>query len=133
MLEKDGFTNDQAKGLVLLVNEAITESMVSAIQSMVPKTEQQQEEEEMNKQLQLLTDEINTLEKKDFATIKGELARITEMVNTIKGNMRDDINRIHGGIRLDANLEKARMKEESDDLIKQLDLAGFWIDARGKN
>ena len=130
MLKADGFSPEQANGLVNLVEEAIKESMHSASQTMVQKVDQEQFASEMNKDLNHLRDEIQLLERKDFAVLRGELDRIVEHVARIKANMRDDINRIHGGVRLDTNLEKSRITDESGELTKLLKQAGIKFDGR---
>ena len=62
---------------------------------------------------QNLGKDITSLGKKDIGVIKKELEKIQNDVNTKRDSMRDDISRAHGGVRLDINLEKARIKDES--------------------
>lgn len=63
-----------------------------------------------------LRNDIRSLEKKDFTILKNELQRITQEVVRTKDSVREDLNRVHGGARLDINLEKARIKDEIQEL-----------------
>ena len=53
------------------------------------------------------------MEKNDLAMIKAENDRLVTDVEKLKQRLREEITRTQGGVRLDLNLEKGRMREES--------------------
>ncbi|KAH9253460.1 hypothetical protein BASA83_010232 [Batrachochytrium salamandrivorans] len=128
MLEAEGFTPGQTQGLLSLVEEAVNESLLTATKSMVSKQDQKESMGESEKDFQRLRSEISLLEKKDFAVLKGELERLIAETQHIKGFIQDDINRVHGGVRLDVNLEKARIKDEMVELNQLVTKADTKID-----
>ncbi|KAI8822066.1 uncharacterized protein EV422DRAFT_415862 [Fimicolochytrium jonesii] len=116
MLQTEGFTAPQADAILQLVNEAVSESMENIGRSMVTKTEQAEEVSDAERDFAQLRADIQMLEKRDFAVLRGELERILAEVERMKQGMRDEVSRVHGGVRLDINLEKARIQDEAAQL-----------------
>jgi hypothetical protein len=112
-LKSKGFTQSQVDALKVVVSEAIHESISNMIQNVATKEDQ----EFILKENETLFDEFKTdmesLGKKDFTGLQDVLENTVKDVEKIKSSMRDDISRIHGGVRLDINLEQARIKDES--------------------
>ena len=64
------------------------------------------------------------MEKNDLAMIKAENDRLVNDVEKLKQRLREEITRTQAGVRLDLNLEKGRMREESSGQelkIKEVD------------
>lgn len=64
------------------------------------------------------------MEKNDLAMIKAENDRLLNDVEKLKQRLREEITRTQAGVRLDLNLEKGRMREESSGQelkIKEVD------------
>lgn len=64
------------------------------------------------------------MEKNDLAMIKAENDRLSADIEKLKQRLREEIMRTQGGVRLDLNLEKGRMREESSGQelkIKEVD------------
>jgi len=53
------------------------------------------------------------MEKNDLAMIKAENDRLVSDIEKLKQRLREEITRTQAGVRLDLNLEKGRMREES--------------------
>jgi hypothetical protein len=53
------------------------------------------------------------IEKNDLAMIKAENDRLVSDIEKLKQRLREEITRTQAGVRLDLNLEKGRMREES--------------------
>ncbi|KAI9017084.1 hypothetical protein BC832DRAFT_588362 [Gaertneriomyces semiglobifer] len=128
MLQAEGFTEAQADAVLGLVTEAVSESMENVLKAMVTKREQTEELQDAESDFAQLRSEINTLEKRDFAVLRGELERIGEDVRRMKDGIREEISRVHGGVRLDINLEKARMQDEAGSLVDMVVKAEARID-----
>ncbi|KAI9091830.1 hypothetical protein DFS34DRAFT_314939 [Phlyctochytrium arcticum] len=128
MLQVEGFTEGQADAVLSLVTEAVSDSMESAARALVTKTDQTNELEEAESDFRQLRNEIHQLEKRDFAVLRAELARIADDVERIKNTMREEVSRVHGGVRLDINLEKARIQDEATALRDMVGKAEERID-----
>lgn len=64
------------------------------------------------------------MEKNDLAMIKAENDRLMTDIEKLKQRLREEITRTQAGVRLDLNLEKGRMREESSGQelkIKEVD------------
>jgi hypothetical protein len=64
------------------------------------------------------------MEKNDLAMIKAENDRLLTDIEKLKQRLREEITRTQAGVRLDLNLEKGRMREESSGQelkIKEVD------------
>jgi len=64
------------------------------------------------------------MEKNDLAMIKAENDRLVSDIEKLKQRLREEITRTQAGVRLDLNLEKGRMREESSGQelkIKEVD------------
>ncbi|TPX59017.1 hypothetical protein SpCBS45565_g07839 [Spizellomyces sp. 'palustris'] len=116
MLQAEGFTAAQSDAVLALVTEAVSESMENVARSMVTKSEQTAELTDAESDFTQLRSEIHTLEKRDFAILRAELERILQEVDRMKSSMREEVSRVHGGVRLDINLEKARIQDEAGQL-----------------
>ncbi|KAJ3037443.1 hypothetical protein HDV00_001682 [Rhizophlyctis rosea] len=102
--------------------------MSNVSKSMTTKSEQDEEMRESERLFKQLRTDINILEKKDFAVLKGELERIVGEVERLKGTLREEVGRVHGGVRLDINLEKARIQDEAASLRDMVTKAEERID-----
>jgi hypothetical protein len=68
--------------------------------------------------------ELQLMEKNDLAMIKAENDRLLSDIEKLKQRLREEITRTQAGVRLDLNLEKGRMREESSGQelkIKEVD------------
>jgi len=64
------------------------------------------------------------MEKNDLAMIKAENDRLVTDIEKLKQRLREEITRTQAGVRLDLNLEKGRLREESSGQelkIKEVD------------
>ncbi len=53
------------------------------------------------------------MEKNDLAIIKAENDRLLNDIEKLKQRLREEITRTQAGVRLDLNLEKGRLREDS--------------------
>ena len=64
------------------------------------------------------------MEKNELAMIKAENDRLVTDIDKLKQRLREEITRTQAGVRLDLNLEKGRMREETSKQelkIKEVD------------
>ena len=60
-----------------------------------------------------LKSELQLMEKNELAMIKAENDRLVTDIDKLKQRLREEITRTQAGVRLDLNLEKGRMREQS--------------------
>ncbi|KAJ3208057.1 hypothetical protein HDU67_007035 [Dinochytrium kinnereticum] len=116
LLKAEGFNDVQSAAIISLVSEAVGESMQTITRSMVRREELDSFLSESNIDFASLRRDIQSLERGDFALLRSELARITQDVVKIQEIIHEDVGRAHGGVRLDVNLEKARILDEAGQL-----------------
>jgi hypothetical protein len=77
------------------------------------KADQQTFQEDRQAEYESLKEDIQNLSRKELQALKEELDKIAQDSGKMKSSMTDDVTRAHGGVRLDINLEKARIKDEA--------------------
>ncbi|TPX51227.1 hypothetical protein SeMB42_g01993 [Synchytrium endobioticum] len=79
-----------------------------------------------------LRQEITTLERGDSAALRSELEKIKAETDALREIISEEVTRVHGGIRLDISLDKARVKDEAAIISKEIVVANDQIDAEIK-
>ncbi|KAJ3368186.1 hypothetical protein GGF31_006770 [Allomyces arbusculus] len=112
-LEEEGFSREQAEAIMTSFSEVIGESMANLKQTMVTKADQEKNVHMYKVDFTALKSEIKMLEKNDFAILKSETERLTTELEKLKQKLREEMNRLQAGVRLDLNLEKGRLRDET--------------------
>ena len=60
-----------------------------------------------------LRSELQTLDKTEFTTTKNEHDRLTVEIEKLRQKFREEVSKIQASVRLDLNLEKGRIRDES--------------------
>jgi hypothetical protein len=60
-----------------------------------------------------LRSELQTLDKNEFTTTKNEHDRLTVEIEKLRQKFREEVSKIQASVRLDLNLEKGRIRDES--------------------
>ncbi|KNE60524.1 hypothetical protein AMAG_18554 [Allomyces macrogynus ATCC 38327] len=87
--------------------------MANLKQTMVTKADQEKNVHMYKVDFTALKSEIKMLEKNDFAILKSETERLTTELEKLKQKLREEMNRLQAGVRLDLNLEKGRLRDET--------------------
>ncbi|TFK18448.1 DUF1640-domain-containing protein [Coprinopsis marcescibilis] len=123
-LEREGLNRAQAEGIMSAMAEVIDESIRNMTANMVTKADQEKHQYTQQVDFAQLKSELQLMEKNDLAMIKAENDRLANDLEKLKQRLREEIMRTQGGVRLDLNLEKGRMREESSGQelkIKEVD------------
>lgn len=99
-------------GLNLLMS-VLYVSLKNVSTTLATHSDQEASLSENDREFLRLQKDIQDLGKKDLAVLKSDLDRIVKDAERLKASMKDDVSRAHGGVRLDINLEKARIKDEA--------------------
>ncbi|KAF5383729.1 hypothetical protein D9615_003686 [Tricholomella constricta] len=123
-LEREGLNRAQAEGIMSAMAEVIDESIRNMTSNMVTKAEQEKHHYTQQVDFAQIKSELQLMEKNDLAMIKAENDRLVADIEKLKQRLREEITRTQAGVRLDLNLEKGRMREESSHQelkIKEVD------------
>ncbi|KZS90810.1 DUF1640-domain-containing protein [Sistotremastrum niveocremeum HHB9708] len=123
-LEREGLTRAQAEGIMNAMAEVIDESIKNMAANMVTKADQEKHHYTQNVDFAQLKSELQLMEKNDLAQMKAENDRLVTDIEKLKQRLREEITRTQAGVRLDLNLEKGRLREESSGQelkIKEVD------------
>ncbi|KAH7914618.1 DUF1640-domain-containing protein [Hygrophoropsis aurantiaca] len=123
-LEREGLNRAQAEGIMSAMAEVIDESIRNMTSNMVTKSDQDKHQYTQQVDFAQIKSELQLMEKNDLAMIKAENDRLVTDMEKLKQRLREEITRTQAGVRLDLNLEKGRMREESSGQelkIKEVD------------
>lgn len=142
-LEREGLNRAQAEGIMAAMAEVIDESIRNMTSNMVTKADQEkvrifaacdchfvpdvailQHHYTQQVDFAQLKSELQLTEKNDLAMLKAENDRLVTDIEKLKQRLREEITRTQAGVRLDLNLEKGRMREQSSGQelkIKEVD------------
>ncbi|KAG2367950.1 hypothetical protein BDR07DRAFT_1392090 [Suillus spraguei] len=123
-LEREGLNRAQAEGIMGAMAEVIDESIRNMTSNMVTKAEQEKHQYTQQVDFAQLKSELQLIEKNDLASLKADNDRLVADMEKLKQRLREEITRTQAGVRLDLNLEKGRMRDESSGQeikIKEVD------------
>ncbi|KAK0435182.1 hypothetical protein EV421DRAFT_1837172 [Armillaria borealis] len=112
-LEREGLNRAQAEGIMSAIAEVIDESIRNMTSNMVTKADQEKQHYTQQVDFAQLKSELQLMEKNDLAIIKAENDRLLNDIEKLKQRLREEITRTQAGVRLDLNLEKGRLREDS--------------------
>lgn len=130
MLEKEGFTGQQADTILQLIGEAVSDSFSSLTKQVTTKSELESRASSSSSSsttstpsFESLEEDLHRLENHDSSLLKTNLDRIQAEVDRCKDLIRDEVSRVAGSSKLDMNLEKGRAKEEIGALTSMVEQA----------
>ncbi|KAF9784923.1 hypothetical protein BJ322DRAFT_1006156 [Thelephora terrestris] len=112
-LEREGLNRKQAEGIMAAMAEVVDESIRNMTANMVTKADQEKHQYKQQVDFTQLKSELHMTEKNDLAMMKSENERLVADIEKLKQRLREEIYRTQSGVRLDLNLEKGRMRDES--------------------
>ncbi|PWN94809.1 mitochondrion protein [Tilletiopsis washingtonensis] len=112
-LESSGLTRQQASELVASLHAAVSSAVANLEASLIPRAEAERWRYSQKVDFARLKSEIQLLERNEFALMKSENERLMADVEKLKQKLREEITRTTAGVRLDLNLEKGRIRDES--------------------
>jgi hypothetical protein len=127
MLQKEGFTAEQAAGLANLLKIVLDESIKEQTNT-VSKQELETIVTNNLNDINRLEMDIRGIESLDYANSKQQLEKANESLNSIKSKIRDDITKIQGGVKLDLNLAQSRFSDENKKVLEMLQKSEAKID-----
>lgn len=110
---KGGFTQEQAETAVTIVNKAINDGIHSITNNLVTKETLSSTAYQQKVDFAKLKGELQTMDKSEFTNLKKEQEQLRTDLTGLKNRLKEEITKNLAGVRLDLNLEKGRIREES--------------------
>lgn len=110
---KGGFTEQQAESAVNIVNKAINDGIYSITKNLVTKEKLSSTAYQQKVDFAKLKGELQTMDRSEFTNLKKELEQLRTDLTNLKNRMREEVTKNLAGVKLDLNLEKGRIREES--------------------
>lgn len=112
-LEAAGMPRPQADAMVTALTDVVEESIQGLEKGLVSREEGERWRYSQKVDFARLKSDVQLLERNDFTLMKSENERLMADVEKLKQRLREEITRTVAGVRLDLNLEKGRIRDES--------------------
>lgn len=112
-LEREGFTPSQADAILKSLANVLSDTISNVNNNMVSKEEFSRRVYQQKVDFTKLKSELQNLDKGDFARISDEHERLVTDVEKTKQQFKETVAKARANVRLDLNLEKGRVREES--------------------
>lgn len=112
-LERQGFTQTQSEAVLKALATVLDESVENMSSNLVSKEDFSRRSYQQKVDFTKLKSELQTLDKTDVTRIRNEHERLTTDIDKLRQKFKEEISKSHSSVRLDLNLEKARIREES--------------------
>ncbi|KAJ1928094.1 Protein fmp32, mitochondrial [Tieghemiomyces parasiticus] len=112
-LQDRGFSPEQSEAVMGCLQDVIKDSILNFKKEMVTKSDQEKNVYMYKVDFAQLKSEIQMLEKNDYTMMKSDITKLVAEVEKLKQKLKEEITRSQAGVRLDMNLEKGRIRDES--------------------
>lgn len=110
---KGKFTEEQAEAAVNIVNKAVNDGISSIAKNLVTKETLNSIAYQQKVDFAKLKGELQTMDKSEFTNLKKEQEQLRTNLTNLQNRLKEEITKNSAGVRLDLNLEKGRIREES--------------------
>lgn len=114
-LERQGFTQTQSEAVIKALATVLDESVENISSNLVSKEDFSRRSYQQKVDFTKLKSELQSLDKTDVTRIRNEHERLTTDIDKLRQKFKEEISKSHSSVRLDLNLEKARIREESSN------------------
>jgi len=130
-LQEEGFTEEQAEGMMRVLSDVIEErsvchgqqfervvtdvpSIQNLTRTMVLREDQEKATYTQKVDFAKLRSELMTADSTESSLTRASHERLTNELAKLNSRLRDEIQRTQASVRLDLNLEKGRIREEAN-------------------
>lgn len=111
--QSGGFSRPQAELAVRIVNRLINDGVHSVARHLVAKEQINLILYQQKVNFAKLKGDLQTADRLEFMSLKKEQETLRTDLTSLKNRLKEDITKYQAGVRLDLNLEKGRIREES--------------------
>lgn len=114
LLQENGkFSQEQAEAAVVIVNKAVNDGISLIAKNLVTKESLNSVAYQQKVNFAKLKGELQTMDKSEFTNLKKEQEQLRTNLTNLQNRLKEEITKNLAGVRLDLNLEKGRIREES--------------------
>ncbi|KFY63511.1 hypothetical protein V496_03907 [Pseudogymnoascus sp. VKM F-4515 (FW-2607)] len=113
-LKDEGFTETQSVAMMKVLSDVIEESIQNLTRTMVIREDQAKATYTQKVDFAKLRSELLSADSSEESATKAAHERLTNDLAKFNNKLRDEISRTQASVRLDLNLEKGRIREESN-------------------
>ncbi|KAL0075832.1 hypothetical protein J3Q64DRAFT_1774342 [Phycomyces blakesleeanus] len=121
LLIKEGFSPAQSRTVIHALDDVVNESIITTSSDLVTKDDQQKTIQGFKQNFSRLKSEIQQKERRDVDEIKTMNDQLKSEIAKLRKSLQQEIVRSQAGVRLDLNLEKGRIRDESINQHKRLE------------
>ncbi|KAG0636964.1 hypothetical protein HOY80DRAFT_1010959 [Tuber brumale] len=112
-LQEEGFSEEQSVALMRAMSDVIEESIQNLTRTMVPKEDQEKITYNQKVDFSKLRSELTNVHASELKPLRTDQERLTSEISRLNARLGEEIQRAQSSVRLDLNLEKGRIREES--------------------
>ncbi|KAI7853005.1 hypothetical protein BDC45DRAFT_512036 [Circinella umbellata] len=120
LLEREGFSAGQARAVINSLDDVVDESTTIVTTDLVSKADQEQTIKQYKDDFSRLKAEIQQMERRDVDEVKTANERLKSEIEKLRKSLQQEITRSQAGVRLDLNLEKGRIRDETIEQHEKL-------------
>ncbi|RIA93923.1 hypothetical protein C1645_761342 [Glomus cerebriforme] len=128
-LENEGLTRQQSEAIMESLSSVINESIQNVTCNLATISDREKSIYTAKVDISKLKSEIQVIERSDFNMLKIENERLLTEIDKLKQKLNEEVKKTQGGVKLDLNLEKGRIREETSRLQLELTKTGTRIES----
>ncbi|KAL9537776.1 hypothetical protein MBANPS3_011475 [Mucor bainieri] len=113
LLEREGFSAAQARTVIHALDDVVDESTTNVTNDLVSKADQEKTITRYKEDFSRLKQDIQQMERRDVEEVKTANERLKAEIEKLKKTLREELVRSQAGVRLDLNLDKGRIRDET--------------------
>ncbi|ESW07920.1 hypothetical protein PHAVU_009G003700 [Phaseolus vulgaris] len=111
-LEAQGVPSKQAEAITSAITEVLNDSLENVAHSFVSKIEMQKSEMLQESSLSKFKSEVQSSQEHHFSLLQRETEKLRSNIEKMRSDLRNEIDKVTAGQRLDLNLERGRIRDE---------------------
>lgn len=112
-LERQGFTQVQSEAALKAITTVLDESVDHMSSQLISREDFSRRAYQQKVDFTKLKSELQTLDKAEFTRITNDIDRLTTDMDKLRQKFKEEVAKSRASVRLDLNLEKGRIREES--------------------
>lgn len=112
-LERQGFTPTQAEAVLKALASVLDDTVINLSANLVSKEDFSRRVYQQKVDFTKLKSELQSLDKTELTKVTNEHDRIVNDLEKLRQKFKEEMTKSRANVRLDLNLEKGRIREES--------------------
>jgi hypothetical protein len=119
-LEEGGYSRQQAESVVSLLSSSLSANLEPLLASQVTRRDMELLAVQFAGEVESLRSSLVLLERSTIDALRNENEALAAQIKKLHEILKEEVRKVEGGIQLDLNLEKGRLKEETTALSQRI-------------